>query len=365
MAYLLRNYLVIFLLLIGNYTLAIGQDEHLISFSDPQYIWGSGVERVIEEAYRQFFLTKIIGGRVMNIRIPFAMNNDRDMMIQNSITYIGDGKGSPQLLIPAVENILASKDFAEYINALSSGKEKVIMFDMAERKWTVSSDIYLIAQIKAGSYRSLPHRPYILTSGRGPLESDIYNYLYCIGNIGIDCSGFVWQMLSYIGRCGGIDLGRVLSPVLGVPANADPARYVGTAFLNSRNSQVTAVNDEIQNLRPADVLLFRDFEGDIVHSAIIQSIDWARGTIRYLQCNNIAPQEERGVHEAFIYFDPANTAVSLKDPSLHWTKKRFGAFPGEEIPFADDGERYRYRLNGGGRVVRLNALVPVIERLNR
>jgi hypothetical protein len=356
---------VVILLTLINFQFSFAQENHLISFSDPRHIWGNGIELVIEEAYRQFFITRIIGGRVMNIRIPFAMNNDRDMMIENSITYIGDGKGNPQLLISAVENILDSKDFTEYINALSSGKEKVIMFDMAERKWTISSDIYLIAQIKAGSYRSLPHRPYILTSGRGPLESDIYNYLYCIGNVGIDCSGFVWQMLSYIGRRGGTDLGRVLSPVLGVPPNADPAHYVGTAFFNSRSSQITAVSDEIHNLRPADIMLFRDFEGDIVHSAIIQSIDRTRGIIRYLQCNNIAPQEERGVHEAFIYFDPSNTSVSLKDPSLHWTKKRFGAFPGEEIPFADDGERYRYRLNGGGRVVRLNALVPVIERLNR
>ena len=202
-------------------------------------------------------------------------------------------------------------------------------------------------------------------SGRGALESDVYNYLFCIGNIGIDCSGYVWHILNYVGNAGGIDLGRILGPVLGVPPGGNPAMYAGTAFFNSRSSQIIAVNDEIRNLRPADVLLFRNIEGAIVHSAIIQSIDFSRGIIRYLQCNSISALEKRGVHESFIYFDPANPFVSLKDPLLHWTNKRFPSFPGEEIWFADDGERYRYRLNGGGRVIRLLALVPVVDRLSR
>ena len=338
------------------------QEDYLASFSDPRHLWGSGIERVIEEAYRQFFTTRIIAGKVMNIRVPFAMNHERDMMIESSITYIGAGKGNPQMLMSAIDRILDSKSFADYISALSSGREKVVIFDLAQRSWTMSSDLFLIARMKSGSYTGLPHRPYALTSGRGATESDVYNYLYCIGNVGIDCSGFVWQILSYAANAGGINLGAVLASALGVPSGSDPALYAGTSFYSSTSAQIIPVNDEIRNLRPADILLFRDFEGVIVHSAVIQSIDWTRGVIRYLQCNNIAPSEERGVHEAFIYFDPSNTSVSLKDPSLHWTKKRFGAFAGEYIPFADDGERYRYRLNGGGRVVRLRALVPVVER---
>jgi len=364
-AWKIRACLCFLTLIILNKMYVSAQDDFLISFSEPRRIWGSGIESVIEEAYRQFFTTRIIGGRVMNIRIPFAMNNDRDILSERNINYIGDGKGNPQMLMSAANEILDSKDFSEYISALSSGREKVIIFDIAQRAWTESTDIFLIGRIKAGAFTGLPHRPHILVSGRGALESDVYNYLYCVGNIGVDCSGFVWHILSYIGRRGGVDLGRILNPVMGVPVNADSALYVGTVFLNSGNSQVISVNDEIQNLRPADILLFRDIEGDIVHSAVIQSIDYTKGVIRYLQCNNIAPPLERGVHEAYIYFDPSNINASLKDASLHWTKKRFGAFPGEEIPFADDGERYRYRLNGGGRVVRLAALVPVIERLNR
>jgi len=340
------------------------QTDPLRTFSDPSRLWGSGIERVIEEAYRQCIRTKIIDGRVMNIRLPFAMNNDRDILLESRMEIFADGKGSPETLWPVIEEIIDSEEFANYISALSSGREKVIIFDIPEKRWSISTDLFIIARIKAGSYRGLPHRPFVLTSGRGALESDVYNYLYCIGYIGMDCSGFVWHVLNYIGRQGGVDLGRALSATLGVPHGADPSRYVGTSFFSSRNSQIIAVNDEIRSLRPADIILFRDIDGVIVHSAVIQSIDFTNGIIRYLQCNNVAPPDERGVHDSFIYFDPANPSVSLKDPSLHWTQKRFPPFPGEEIPWADDGERYRFTLQGGGRVVRLRALIPVIERIN-
>ena len=105
----------------------------------------------------------------------------------------------------------------------------------------------------------------------------------------------------------------------------------------------------------------------MAHSAIIQSIDFTKGIIRYLQCTDEAPLLERGVHESFIYFDPANPGISLGNPALQWTQKRFAPFPGEkDSPFSDDGERYRaYSELGGGRVVRLRALVSVIERINR
>ena len=337
--------------------------DHLADFSDPARLWGNGVERAIEEAYRQCFRTKIIDGRIMTIRLPFAMNNDRDLMLETKMQIVGDGKGSPEMLWAAIEEVLDSEGFKEYINALSSGREKVIIFDMEERRWSASTDLFVIARIKAGAYRGLPHRPYILTSGRGALESDVYNYLFCIGYVGIDCSGFVWHILSYVAGQGGLDLGRELSQALRVPYGTDPSLYAGTPFFSSRNPEITAIDDVIQNLRPADIMLFRDIDGTIIHSAIIQSIDMTRGIIRYLQCTNVGLPHERGVHESFIYFDPSKTSISLKDPSLHWSKKRFPAFPGEEIPFVDDGERYRYRVNGGGRIVRLRALVPVIKRL--
>jgi len=355
-----------FYLTLINTRICAAEEDPLSSFSDPSRLWGNGIERVIEEAFRQFFKTRIIGGRIMNIRFPFAEQSERSILIDTDWEFVGGGKGSPETLWPIIESIMDSQEFEEYLTALSSGRERVFIFDIPERSWSFSEDLFDIARMKAGSYRGLPHRPYVLTSGRGALESDVYNYLYCIGLVGIDCSGFVWHVLSYIGRQGGIDLGRTLSPALGAPRGADPSRYVGTSFFNSRTSQIIAVNDEIRNLRPADIILFRDERGGMAHSAIIQSIDFARGIIRYLQCTDEAPLAERGVHESFIYFDPASPGP-LSSPAHIWTQKRFAPFPGEkDSPFSDDGERYRaYSNHGGGRVVRIRALIPVIERLGR
>jgi hypothetical protein len=343
------------------------ETDQLAAFSDPARIWGNGIERSIEEAYRLCFKTRIIGGKVMNLRMPFAENNERDMLSETGWEFLGGGKGNPAMLWPVIESVIDSEAFAQYAAALSDGREQVIIFDIPSQSWRGSRDLFDIARMKAGSYRGLPHRPYVLVSGQGVEESDVYNYLYCVGLAGMDCSGFVWHVLSYIGRQGGLDLGRSLSRVLGVPRGANPSWYVGTAFFNSKSSQIIPVKDEVASLRPADIILFRGFDGAMAHSAIIQSIDRSRGVIRYLQCTDEAPLAERGVHESFIYFDPARPRTSLGDPGLNWTQKRYAPFPGEkDSPFSDDGERYRaFSELGGGRVVRLRALGPVIERLNR
>jgi hypothetical protein len=183
----------------------------------------------------------------------------------------------------------------------------------------------------------------------------------------MDCSGFVWHVLSYIARQGGLDLGKSLSRVLGVPRGGDPSWYAGTAFFNSKNAQIAEVKDEIRGLYPADIILFRGGDGGMAHSALIQSIDFEKGVIRYLQCTDEAPPRERGVHESFIYFDPARPRTLLSDPALRWTQKRYAPFPGEkDSPFSDDGERYRaFAEKGGGRVARLRVLTPLIEKLNK
>jgi hypothetical protein len=183
----------------------------------------------------------------------------------------------------------------------------------------------------------------------------------------MDCSGFVWHVQSYIAAAGGVNLGRVLARIMGVRGGEDPSLYAGTSFFNSRSNQIIPVTDQIRNLRPADIMLFRAEDGGMGHAAVIQSVNFATGVIRYLQCTDEAPLAERGVHESFIYFNPANPSVSLSDPSLTWTKRRYPPFPGERAsPFSDDGQRYRaFPEMGGGRVVRLRPVAEVIERLNR
>ncbi|MDR0451044.1 MAG: peptidoglycan endopeptidase [Treponema sp.] len=342
------------------------QGGGLAAFSRPSRLWGTGVEAIIEEAYRLCFKTRILDGKVMNLRMPFAQNNERDALSEQGWEFLGRGKAEPGELWPVIEALLDSEDFREYTRSLNKGREQVIIFDIPSQRWAGSGDLFDIARMKAGAYRGLPHRPYVLVKGRGLEETDVYNYLYCVGHTGMDCSGFVWHALSYVARAGGLDLGRALAGTLGVKRGDQPSWYAGTAFYNSKSSQIIPVEDEIANLRPGDIILFRGRNGEMSHSALIQSVNFSSGAIRYLQCTDEAPPDERGVHESFIYFDPARPRTSLGDPSLVWTQKRYAPFPGEkESPFSDDGGRYRaFAELGGGRVVRLRLLVPVIEKLN-
>jgi hypothetical protein len=347
--------------------LSATEPDQLATFSDPARLWGNGIERIIEEAYRACFKTRIIGGKVMNIRMPFAENNERDTLSETGWEFLGGGKGNPGMLWPVIESILNTDDFNRYVQTIGDGREQVMVFDIPSQSWHSSRDLFDIARMKAGSYRGLPHRPYVFATGKGIEETDVYNYLYCIGLVGMDCSGFVWHVLTYIARQDGLNLGSALSRTLGVRRGGDPAWYVGTSFFNSNSSHIIVVDDKIRNLRPADILLFRGPDGAMSHSAIIQSIDFKKGVIRYLQCTDEAPLTERGAHDSFINFNPANTNVSLGDPSLNWTQQRQAPFPGEQAsPFSDDGERYRaYSKLGGGKVVRLRLLLPVIEKINR
>ncbi|MDR2730809.1 MAG: hypothetical protein LBB81_07930, partial [Treponema sp.] len=85
----LKVWLTSVIFFLFNYGFAAAQTNQLVSFSDPALLWGNGVERIIEEAYRQCIRTKIIDGRVMNIRIPFAMNTERDILLRTPINFIG------------------------------------------------------------------------------------------------------------------------------------------------------------------------------------------------------------------------------------------------------------------------------------
>lgn len=337
---------------------AAEETSGLAAFSDPARIWGSGIEGVIEESYRRYFKTFIISGKVMNLRMPFAQNNERDNLTKETWEFLGGGKADPAWLWEVISETLASEDFTRYAAELSDGREKVIIFDIPSQTWTVSRDLFDIARMKAGAYKGLPHRPYVLAGGGGIEESDVYNYLYCVSRLGIDCSGFVWQSLTFIAARRGLDLGRALSRALGLPRGGDPAFYAGTWFFGSRNSALIQVRDEIRSLRPGDILLFRGRDGSMAHSAIIQSIDFSAGLIRYLQSTDEAPLDERGAHESYIRFDPAHPEISLASPALTWTQNRYSPFPGEKpSAFSDDGQRYRaFSELGGGRVVRLRVL---------
>jgi len=340
--------------------------EILAAFSQASADWGNGIEAVIEDAYRACFRTYILAGKVMTLHLPFAENNERSELTGGSLAVPGGGKADPAGLWERIDAIVASTDFANYVAALSDGREKVIRFDLSARSWSASRDWFSIDQMKAGAYPGLPHQPFVLSNGGGLTAPDIYNYLYSVGRLGMDCSGFVWYVLRSVAKTGGLDLDRALRRYLGAPSAARSSLYFGTWFFDPRNRNLDAIKDEIRNLRPCDVIVFRGEDGSTTHSAIIQSIDMTAGSIRYLQSTDVAEQNDRGVHESFITFDPGRPAASLKDPTLVWHQRRSAPFPGEaRADFWDDGQRYRaYPEHGGGVVVRLRALQKLIARVN-
>lgn len=340
--------------------------DFLAAFSQASADWGNGIEAVIEDAYRACFRTYILAGKVTTLHLPFAENNERSELTGGSLAVPGGGKADPAAVWDRIDAIVASTDFASYVAALSDGREKVIRFDLAARSWSLSRDWFSIDQMKAGAYPGLPHQPFVLSNGGGVTAPDIYNYLYSVGRLGMDCSGFVWYVLRSVAKTGGLDLDRALRRYLGAPSAARSSLYIGTWFFDPRNRNLDAIKDEIRNLRPCDVIVFRGEDGSTTHSAIIQSIDMITGSIRYLQSTDVAEQNDRGVHESFITFDPGRPATSLKDPTLVWHQRRSAPFPGEAgVDFWDDGQRYRaYPEHGGGGVVRLRALEKLIARLN-
>jgi hypothetical protein len=339
------------------------EHDALEAFADPAAIWGEGIEAEIERAYRACFRTYVVDGQIMTLRMPFAQNFERQELAGTELVIYGDGKADPRFLWQRVDSILRSRDFSRYLEVLSDGREKVIVFDLATQSWHFSRDLFDLAGMKAGAYRGLPHRPYVYVPGDGVEATDVYNYLYSVGRVGMDCSGFVWHILSTVAARRGFDLGGSLARTLGVREGRAPSFYVGTQFFDSDSRHLLQVDDEIRNLRPGDVMLFRSRDGRAGHSAVIQSVDFDEGVIRYLQSTDEAPQPERGVHESFIYFDPDRPDTRLSDPSLQWSQSRFAPFPGEYASaFSNDGERYRADFGeGGGKVVRLKAMADLFR----
>lgn len=350
-------FFLIFALLVPGSNKAYSMTEQPYTFSDINDIWGNGLEAAIERAYRRCFKTYIIDGSVMTLQIPFAQYNERTELTSAELYIEGKGKADPDAIWAIVDNIILSQDFSNYIATLKDNTEKVLIFDLGQKKWSYSKDLFDISRMKAGSYRGLPHKPYVLVKGDKPGSADVYNYLFCIARVGMDCSGFVWHTISAALKEQKIDLAKELKAVIKIPEGADPSLYIGASFFDSNKAGLKKIKDSIKNLKTGDILLFRGEDGSAVHSAIIQSVNFEKGFIRYLQSTDEAPLNYRGVHESLIRFDPLNLDLSLKDPAVEWTQARYPPFPGEKpSPFSNDGERYRaYPEKGGGAVVRLAA----------
>ena len=323
------------------------------------------LEAVIENVYLLCLKDYEIQDKQVTLRIPFGQNDERYMVGEFSQQIFGGGKAEPQDIWKKIDSLLQSDDFQEYVDALQAPTEKVIFFSLAAGSWTVSTDPQEVRMLEHGHYPGDRIRVYVLKRDANISVSDIYNYLYCVGSVGMDCSGFIYYIQKSIARSLGVDLDRKLARLMKVPSEMVP-QYVGFWPFDPFNDQSEEVEDVVANLRPGDIFLFRGHGGIFRHSAVIQSIDLDNGIIRYVQCTDWAPQEERGVHESFIYFDAANPEVSLQDSSVRWTQRIYPTFIGEPTLkyWKDDGDRYRTKWpTGQSLVVRLNLIKDLIEEL--
>ncbi len=327
------------------------------------------LEGIIDTAYHRYFRSFSIGGRELLLRIPFGQNGERwgrPGYIQR--IFLG-GKGEPEQIWSEIQRSVDSSAFADYIEKLRRPGDKVVIFCLEDRQVSVFDDPRLIDIMREGPYPGSRTRIYVLKTGSSITESDVYNYLYCIGSVGLDCSGFIYNIEKAIAEAFAVDLDRELAAVFRMlPENLK--QIVGLWLFDPASPHSDQVEDRIENLRPGDVILFR---GRVPgrglwfrHSAVIQSIDFENGSIRYLQCTDWAPAEQRGVHESCICFDPAKPETSLLDPTLEWLQPIQPTFEGETpLRFwRNDGHRYRsYQEAGGSVVVRLEIIRRLIESL--
>ncbi len=322
------------------------------------------LEYIIEKAYRRCLRTHEIGGKSIVLSIPFGQNGEREGSLQfYQYIYLG-GKGEPEDIWPQVDSLLASVEFAEYLDRLRQPGEKLILFDLEEKNYSIYDDKQLIEAMKEGPYPGTRVRVFVLKRDSSISEVDIYNYLYCVGAVGMDCSGFIYYIQKSIAKAYGIDLDGILAAIWNSSLKTVP-QLMGLWFFKPEEGNVDRVDDKINNLRPGDIFLFKGRGYIFRHSAVIQSIDFHRGVIRYVQCTDWAPQRERGVHESFIYFDPARPGISLKDEALKWSQKISPTFIGEPpLRFwKDDGDRYRSYMEAGGSViVRLKLIKEILEQ---
>jgi cell wall-associated NlpC family hydrolase len=321
------------------------------------------VEQLIETAFRKYFKTYRIAGKSLSLRMPFGLNYEREGSRGYSQVFYLDGKGTPEQLWLYIDSVLASEQFSAYAEALGGPGDKLIVFELERRSYSLSRDQTLLESLRGDSYPGTPTRILVRRNSAEITGADVYNYLYAVASVGVDCSGFTFYIHDSIAQAYGLEISRMLGQRWQLPPE-QVGRRVGLWFYDPASGYSETVPDRIENLRPADVILFRGSDGELKHSAVIQSIDWEKGLIRYVQCTDWAIESERGVHQSVIRFDPSRPQVSLKHYSVIWMQQVRPPFDGELEPrdWLTDRERYMwYPTAGGSLVVRLRYLAEIFQ----
>lgn len=339
-----------------------------ISWTDP-VVNETKIAQIVKSAYDNGVRWLRIDGQWLRLRIPFGMNGERSAASGQAQNFLGDGKASPDRLWPAIIDSLHSSDAVDFRAALNQPGPKTIRFDLVAKTWKVEDSFPTtdVSQPSGDPEDSPLLQARLIKTGPGVTAADMYDYLYSIAALGMDCSGFVYYIQKSIAQALAVDLDILLAAELGVRSD-QVSGLAGIQLFDPANGHTEGVFDTISALRPGDILLFRGQKGIFKHSAVIQSINWQAGIVQYVQSTDWAPREQRGVHDSYIHFDPARPDTSLADPSVRWLQKIQPAFPGETEPrgWLDDGDRYRNRWSNTGRgiVVRLNVLRDSIEARN-
>ncbi|MBA7568478.1 hypothetical protein ES708_10207 [subsurface metagenome] len=325
------------------------------------------LEQIIDKAYRSCLGTCTVAGVDLVVRIPFGQSGERRGGAGFHQRIFLGGKGDPEKIWTEIDRLLASEAFAEYVSRLQRPAAKTVIFDLEQRRVSVYFDPTLNDLLREGPYPGTRTKVYVLKTGSHISSTDVYNFLYCIGAVGLDCSGFIYNVQKTIAAAFGLDLDRRAAADLGTGAEQFPG-IIGLWFFDPEVRFSEVVDDRIDNLRPGDVILFRGrVPGRGIwfrHSAVIHSVDFDRGLIRYLQCTDWAAAEERGVHDSWVRFASADPKTSLGDPALEWSQTIQPTFAGETPLryWQNDGHRYRsYREAGGSLIVRLKIIKTLLQ----
>ena len=325
------------------------------------------LEQIIDKAYRSCIGTRTVAGVDLVVRIPFGQSGERRGGAGFHQRIFLGGKGDPEKIWTEIDRLLASEAFAEYVSRLQRPAAKTVIFDLEQRRVSVYFDPTLNDLLREGPYPGTRTKVYVLKTGSHISSTDVYNFLYCIGAVGLDCSGFIYNVQKTIAAAFGLDLDRKAAADLGTEVDQLPG-IIGLWFFDPEVRFSEVVDDRIDNLRPGDVILFRGrVPGRGIwfrHSAVIHSVDFDRGLIRYLQCTDWAAAEERGVHDSWVRFASADPKTSLGDPSLEWSQTIQPTFAGETPLryWQNDGHRYRsYREAGGSLIVRLKIIKTLLQ----
>lgn len=317
------------------------------------------VEEILEEAYGLYFREHALGDKRLFLRIPFGQYGER---FKGQPIFMG-GKGNPESLWGKIDELLKDSCFADYQANLSKPGEKLILFSLPTKTYQIFWGEESVKKAKA-RFKGIEAYPYEIKGDSFCSEVDIYNYLYCLGRVGVDCSGFSFYFQRYLAFEHGVDLCEEIAKKWGVKDPKNIPLSIGTWYYNPKYGNTERVDDKILNLRAGDLILFPARRWEDSHSAVICSINLKSGVIRYVQDTDwVFDRKERGPHASAVYFDPSQPEKSLSDPFLTWTQELGPVFESETCPYGNETDHFRYLLPPyKGKVVRLKRIAEILSK---